>query len=122
MSRIGRQGDDVVLGPRQDRPVEAGEPLLGDQDEEEAGHPGQGHVLLIAEPPAAEFWRARIIERLIENDRRQISLDLGLARRYDLPREERLWLQGRIEAWGGGQAHDAVTRRRILAAPPGWSR
>lgn len=46
--------------------------------------PGQGHVLLIAEPGAAEFWRGQIIERLMEDDRRQISLDLGLARRYDL--------------------------------------
>ena len=31
-----------------------------------------------------------------------------------LPRAERLWMQERIEAWGGGQAHDAATRRRIL--------
>lgn len=46
--------------------------------------PGQGHVLMVAEPTAAEAWRARIIERLIEDDRRQVSLDLGLARRYDL--------------------------------------
>ncbi len=32
-----------------------------------------------------------------------------------LPRVERLWMQERVEAWGGGQAHDATTRRRILA-------
>ena len=32
-----------------------------------------------------------------------------------LPRVERLWMQERVEAWGGGQAHDAATRRRILS-------
>jgi len=46
--------------------------------------PGQGHVLLLAEPHAAEKWRGLIVERMIENDRRQIALDLSVARRYDL--------------------------------------
>lgn len=46
--------------------------------------PGQGQLLLIAEPKRAAQLRTAIVERIIENDRRQVSLDLGLARRYSL--------------------------------------
>ena len=46
--------------------------------------PGQGHLILFAEPAVADQWRHQIVDRMIANDRRQISLDLSLARRYDL--------------------------------------
>jgi len=46
--------------------------------------PGQGEVILIAESGVAEQWRDRCAEALMENDRRQIALDLSLARRYNL--------------------------------------
>jgi hypothetical protein len=46
--------------------------------------PGQGECILIAEPKACEKWRDLCAEQIMEDDRRQIALDLGLARRYDL--------------------------------------
>jgi hypothetical protein len=46
--------------------------------------PGQGQIFLAAPAPVCNHWRDVIVERLIENDRRQITIDLGLARRYDL--------------------------------------
>lgn len=49
--------------------------------------PGQGEVILIADPAACEKWRQVCAARIIEDDARQIALDLGLARRYNLPVE-----------------------------------
>lgn len=46
--------------------------------------PGQGEVILIAKPEACIRWRDICAQRIIENDRRQIALDLALARRYNL--------------------------------------
>lgn len=46
--------------------------------------PGQGEVILIAEPRACVKWRDICASRIIENDCRQIALDLSLARRYEL--------------------------------------
>ena len=46
--------------------------------------PGQGEVILIAEPKACEKWRDICAEQILQDDRRQIAFDLGLARRYDL--------------------------------------
>lgn len=46
--------------------------------------PGQGQILLVAEPEVCARWRDAIIERLQEDDQRQVAINLGLARRYDL--------------------------------------
>lgn len=47
--------------------------------------PGQGRVILCAEPDVCERARIQIAQRMVEDDSRQIAADLGLARRYDLP-------------------------------------
>jgi len=46
--------------------------------------PGQGQILLVAEPGVCMGWRDAIIKRLQEDDQRQVSINLGLARRYNL--------------------------------------
>lgn len=46
--------------------------------------PGQGQILLVAEPEVCAKWRDDIARRMQEADRRQIELDLSLARRYNL--------------------------------------
>ncbi|MBX7257972.1 MAG: hypothetical protein K1Y02_16550 [Candidatus Hydrogenedentes bacterium] len=46
--------------------------------------PGQARALLVAEPKSARFWRDRMAERLIEDDRRQLFFNLSLARTYSL--------------------------------------
>ncbi|HNT86717.1 MAG TPA: hypothetical protein PKL84_02535 [Candidatus Hydrogenedentes bacterium] len=47
--------------------------------------PGQGRVILCAAPEVCERLRVEMAQRMIEDDSRQIAVDLGLARRYDLP-------------------------------------
>lgn len=47
--------------------------------------PGQGRVILCAPPEVCERLRVAMAQRMIEDDSRQIAVDLGLARRYDLP-------------------------------------
>jgi len=47
--------------------------------------PGQGRVILSAVPEVCERLSGEIAQRIIEDDSRQIAVDLGLARRYDLP-------------------------------------
>jgi hypothetical protein len=53
--------------------------------------PGQGQIIMFAPEHVALRERDRVIESLIDDDRRQLGLDLGLARRYNLditePRE-----------------------------------
>lgn len=46
--------------------------------------PGQGEIIMFAPKDVAIRVRDKVIESLIENDRRQIGLDLGMARRYNL--------------------------------------
>lgn len=46
--------------------------------------PGQGQIILVGEPPVCATLRDAITFRLQEQDRRQIALDLSLARRYNL--------------------------------------
>ncbi len=46
--------------------------------------PGQGQILLVAEPDVCERLRDDIIQRLQEDDQRQVAINLGLARRYNL--------------------------------------
>lgn len=46
--------------------------------------PGQGQLILFARPEVCEHWRDVIIDAVIQNDRRQLGLDLSLARRYDI--------------------------------------
>ncbi len=46
--------------------------------------PGQGQLLMIAEPEVCLEWRDRIALRVLEADRRQVMVDLDLARRYAL--------------------------------------
>mgnify|MGYP003653876886 CR=1 FL=1 len=46
--------------------------------------PGQGQILLVAEHKVCEHWRDAIISRLQEDDQRQVAINLGLARRYNL--------------------------------------
>jgi len=46
--------------------------------------PGQGQIIMFAPDDVAVRVRDRVIESLIEDDRRRIGLDLGLARRYGL--------------------------------------
>lgn len=46
--------------------------------------PGQGQIMLVAEPGVCATLRDAITFRLQEADRRQIALDLSLARRYNL--------------------------------------
>lgn len=46
--------------------------------------PGQGQIMLVAEPGVCNGWRDAIIRRLQEDDQRQVAINLGLARRYNL--------------------------------------
>jgi hypothetical protein len=46
--------------------------------------PGQLHIILSAPPGVCEKWRDIVSERIIENDRRQLSFDLPLAAAYGL--------------------------------------
>jgi hypothetical protein len=46
--------------------------------------PGQGQIFMFAPEEVAEREREGVIAKMIENDRRQMGLDLGLARRYNL--------------------------------------
>jgi hypothetical protein len=46
--------------------------------------PGQGQVLLLGEEHVCENWRGRIVEKIMQNDRRQIAVDMEFARLYDL--------------------------------------
>jgi len=44
--------------------------------------PGQLHIILSAAPEVCERWRDVISERIIQNDRRQLSFDMPLAAAY----------------------------------------
>jgi hypothetical protein len=46
--------------------------------------PGQGQVFMFAPPEVARRERNQVIERMVWNDRRQIGINLGIARRYDV--------------------------------------
>ncbi len=46
--------------------------------------PGQGEVILAGKPKVCEHMRDLMIEHIMENDRRQVAFNLGLARRYNL--------------------------------------
>lgn len=46
--------------------------------------PGQGQMILVGSPTVCEKWRDIFAERIMENDRRQIVIDLELAQRYNL--------------------------------------
>ncbi|MBI1318270.1 MAG: hypothetical protein GC168_04865 [Candidatus Hydrogenedens sp.] len=46
--------------------------------------PGQGQVFMFAPPEVARRERNFVIERMVWNDRRQIGIDLGVARRYEV--------------------------------------
>lgn len=46
--------------------------------------PGQCQVIMLAEPHVCDAWRDRIAQAIKEGDERQVSLYLGLARRYSL--------------------------------------
>lgn len=61
--------------------------------------PGQGQLLLVGTPEGCSHWRDVIAERILEEDRRQVLVDLDLARKYRLD-------VGEIES-------------TILEAPPG---
>jgi hypothetical protein len=47
--------------------------------------PGQGQIILIVERERASDVLAELCARTIREDQRQVSLDLSLAKRYDLP-------------------------------------
>jgi hypothetical protein len=64
--------------------------------------PGQGRAILAAPREVCERLRVRIAERIIEDDSRQIAVDLGLARRYDLatgPVQQLMEQVGAGEPW-----------------------
>ncbi len=46
--------------------------------------PGQGQIIMVAEPQVCDRWRNVVAARIMDADRRQISIDLELAQRYDL--------------------------------------
>ncbi len=46
--------------------------------------PGQARILLIARAPVCAWWRNLIAARLVDDDRRQIHLNMDLARAYGL--------------------------------------
>ncbi len=46
--------------------------------------PGQGEVILVGQPEVCENLRDMMIEKLMDNDHRQVAFNLGLARRYNL--------------------------------------
>ena len=71
--------------------------------------PGQGQIILVAEPAVGEYWRNLIVERIMDNDRRQISLDLGIARRYDLDIAN---VQHLMQEVGMGSALDDLHKMR----------
>lgn len=86
--------------------------------------PGQGEVILIGKPEACAKWRDVCAQRIIEDDRRQIALDLGLARRYDLDTNlVQRHLRGSIsqrpmeELLGSKDARDHLTNM-LYTAPP----
>lgn len=69
--------------------------------------PGQGQIILVAEPEVCAKWRDAITYRLQEQDRRQISLDLSLARRYNLDIKE---IQRRMQQVGVGAPLEDATK------------
>jgi len=46
--------------------------------------PGQARILLVAAPPVCAWWKNLIAARLVEDDRRQVRLNIDLARAYGL--------------------------------------
>ncbi|NLV41839.1 MAG: hypothetical protein GXY15_11510 [Candidatus Hydrogenedentes bacterium] len=46
--------------------------------------PGQGQLLLVGDPEGCSRWRDIIAERILEEDRRQVMVDIDLARKYRL--------------------------------------
>ncbi len=50
--------------------------------------PGQGQIVLVAEPEVCEYWRDIIVARILEGDRRQLDIDMALAERYGIDLEE----------------------------------
>ncbi len=46
--------------------------------------PGQGQILLLATPQRCDQLRDQMAHALINNDQRQLAVDLALARRYDI--------------------------------------
>ncbi|MBX3179103.1 MAG: hypothetical protein KF886_17245 [Candidatus Hydrogenedentes bacterium] len=69
--------------------------------------PGQGQVILLATNGVAERWRDEVALRLQEQDRRQIALDLSLARRYNLDIRE---VHRKLRQAGTGSAMEEAQR------------
>lgn len=69
--------------------------------------PGQGRVILAAAPAVCERLCLRIAERIIEDDSRQIAVDLGLARRYDLQTGP---VQSLMEQVGAGEPWQDIAK------------
>ncbi|MFP4502376.1 MAG: hypothetical protein ACLFTT_15350 [Candidatus Hydrogenedentota bacterium] len=65
--------------------------------------PGQGRVILAGPHAVCQSARRQIAERMLEDDSRQIAVDLGLARRYDLPTGA---VQQLMETVGNGVPHE----------------
>jgi hypothetical protein len=71
--------------------------------------PGQGRVILAAHRSVCEQARVLIAERIIEDDSRQISVDLGLVRRYDVDTRR---VQSIMEEVGSGLPCDDLVKTR----------
>lgn len=50
--------------------------------------PGQMHVILVAEPDVCTQWRDAIAAQIVEDDRRQLEIDLKRARKYGIQSED----------------------------------
>ncbi|MBI2422277.1 MAG: hypothetical protein HYV27_05555 [Candidatus Hydrogenedentes bacterium] len=72
--------------------------------------PGQGQVILVAPADVCTRWRNRIIEDMVEDDRRQIAMNLSMARRYDLDFSEVQRLQQQM---GLGDPLDDLKRMSL---------
>jgi len=69
--------------------------------------PGQGEIIMVAPVEVCERWRDAIAARLLEGDRRQLAIDLELARPYDMPIKEIERCMNRI---GRGSPTDELAR------------
>lgn len=69
--------------------------------------PGQGEIILLAPVEVCERWRDAIAARLLEGDRRQLAIDMELARPYDVPIKG---IERRLHKPGHGSPADELAR------------
>ena len=77
--------------------------------------PGQAHIILAAKPAACARWRDVIAQQIIEDDRRQLAIDLELARQYKIELTEvEALAKGRLAFSGERPSPRATGRGNVM--------